>query len=651
MVPPQPRLPLRRPSTLGWAVGLSAGVAALVALLVLVLDPALPAPIDEAVKRLQLALGPVLPTTLKQAVKRLRGYPAWRRRAALGPEGLPFGGLAASQVGYGPSMLKQFSSPRRFTSFRVVSDSGEVAFQGGLPIREIQTSTLGTVSTVWVGDFTPLRALGRYRVVGDNGLISYPFDVQPDVFDTAIRAVQRAFYYQRAFTAIDPVYAQGSWVHASDAALAPPGVVKGWHDAGDFSLYSASTNSALFWLLSAMADFSPRADDTSIPESGNGIPDLLDEARWGLEWLLSVQELDGGFQNTTCQERYGPYGTNWPERMSPYRAGEVGTIATGRAAGTLAFASVLFRRHDTAFAERLLEAAQAGYRFLHDRPAANSDGPTCPAMRQDGDLNVGRDVRMYAAAGLLLATGDLRFRVDFEENYQPLQNDPSAYRFNVYAALLYLRASAGDPERQKAIRRELRGRAQEVRQDGERHPFQWAGRTFWGSIAAGFQRTAGFSAQACLEDPIGSAADCEQVLANVHHALGRNFQLIAYVSGLPGVTRGRSHAFHQWLAAMDAKPFLFAGLVAGGPVAEPEPDDIAVPHARPIPIWGYWGDPAMPRDASTPLEGRYTDNDSYSTNELDVDWQGVTLYNLYLAQWWAAGAPTRRAELPYLGGE
>jgi hypothetical protein len=68
-----------------------------------------------------------------------------------------------------------------------------------------------------------------------------------------------------------------------------------------------------------------------------------------------------------------------------------------------------------------------------------------------------------------------------------------------------------------------------------------------------------------------------------------------------------------------------------------------VPHGRPIPIWGYWGDPAMPRDASTPLEGRYTDNDSWSTNELDIDWQGVTLYNLYLAQWWAAGAPATRA--------
>ena len=101
MVPPQPRLPVRRPFRAGRAVGLTAAVAALAALLV-------------------LALGPVLPAPLKEQVNWLRGYPAWRRRAALGPEAPPFNGLAASQVGYGPSMVKQFSSPRRFASFQVV---------------------------------------------------------------------------------------------------------------------------------------------------------------------------------------------------------------------------------------------------------------------------------------------------------------------------------------------------------------------------------------------------------------------------------------------------------------------------------------------------------------------------------------------------
>jgi endoglucanase len=620
---------MSRPIRLSWAVGLIAAVAGLGTLLL-------------------MTLGPVVTTPLKQVAKKLLGYPASRRRAALGPEAPPFQGLAASQVGYGPTMVKQFSSPRPFASFQVVNLSGEVAFQGGPPVREIPTDALGALRTVWVGDFTQLRIPGRYRIVTDDGLASYPFNIGPGVFDSAVRAVQRAFYYQRAFTKIDAQHAEGPWVHASDAALAPPGVVKGWHDAGDFSIYSASTNSALFWLLSAVADFSPHEDDTGIPEAGNGVPDLLDEARWGLEWLLSVQDPGGGFRNTTCQERYGPYGTNVPERMPPYRAGEMGTIATGRAVGTLAFASVLYRSHDIHFAERSVKAALAGYRFLRDRPAENSDGPTCPAMRQDGDPSVGRDVRMYAAAGLLLATGDKRFHADFLENYQPIQNDPSFLRSNVYAALLYLRASVGDPERQHDIREELRRRAEEVRQDGERHPFQWAGRTFWGSIAAGFQRTAGFSAQVCLEDPVAAAAHCEQVLANVHHALGRNYQQIAYVSGLPGVTRGRTHGFHHWLAALDAKPFLFPGLVAGGPNAAPEPADISVPNGHPRPVWGYWGDPAMPRNPSTPVEGRYTDNDSWSTNEADVDWQGVTLYNLILARWWAAGAPARPAALPYL---
>jgi endoglucanase len=591
------------------------------------------------------ALAPVL----RFATHRVFGYVAWQRRAALPPELPLFGKLAASQVGYGPSADKQFSSPTRFSSFAVVRDAvdGAVVFRGGDPVRKVHSDSLGDVHEIWIGDFTGLSAPGRYRIVADNGLASYPFNIGAEVFDVPLSAVQRAFYYQRAFTAIEPRYAQGPWVHGSDAALAPPGIRRGWHDAGDFSIYSASMNSALFWMLSAAADFSPADDQTGIPESGNGVPDLLDESRWGLDWLLSMQDPGGGFHNTTCQSDYGPYGSNFPERMPPYRLGEVGTIATGRAAGTLAFASKLYRAYDAAFADRLLQAARAGYDFLRQRPSENSDGPTCPAMRQDGNPTIGRDVRMYAAAGLLLATGEQEFRNDFDGHFQPIDNDPSYQRSNIYAALLYLRAAAGDRARQSSIRKDLRRRGGEVRRDGDGHPFQWAGRLFWGSIAAGFQRTAAFSAPDCLADPAAAAADCEQALANVHYAFGRNVQMLAYVSGLPGVTRGRSHAFHHWLAALNATPYLFPGIVAGGPVASPEADDISVPQNRPVPIWGYWGDPAMPRSASTPIEARYTDNDSWCTNELDIEWQGVTLYNLYLAQWLARGAPARHPAMPY----
>jgi endoglucanase len=590
---------------------------------------------------------------VKDVARKVLGYRAWKAREALPPEDPFFGRLAASQVGYAPGMRKEFSSPGPFDGFVVVKQpGGEVVLRGGGPVREIRTEVLGPIRSAYVGDFTALQAPGRYRVVASNGLSSLPFEVGPGVFDAPVRAVQRALYYQRAFTEIEPGHAEGPWVHPSDAHLAPAGVEKGWHDAGDYSIYSASAVSNLYWLLAAAADFAPDDDDTNIPESGNGVPDLLDEARWGLEWLLSVQARgSGGFGNTVCMERYGRYGTNLPHRMPPYRFGELGTIPTGRAVGTLAFASAVYRRHDPAFARRCLVAALRGWLFLEAHPGA-TDGPTCPVMRQDGDEQAGREVRMYAAAGLLLATGDPAYREPFEANYSEIWNDPSFHRTNVYAALLYLRATAAEPGRRAHILGAIRAQGDHVLEEGAAHPFGWASRYFWGSIAAGFQRTNAFSVGPCLADAVAAAAHCEQALANVHYTLGRNAMHLAYVSGLPGVTRGRSRVYHHWLSALDATPFTFPGLVAGGPLAEPEGADVSKPWGWPRAIWGYWGDPAMPRDGSTPLDGRYTDNDSWSANEIDVEWQGITLYGLYFARAWARSAGhARGGPLARGGGE
>src|SRR5205814_615039 len=179
--------------------------------------------------------------------------------------------------------------------------------------------------------------------------------------------------------------ARGRWTCAagglSFSVTAPGYASEGTHDAGDFSVYSASLNTAIFWLLETWSDFAPAGDDTKIPESGNRFPDLLDEARWGLSWLLSVQDAQGGFRNSTCQQRYGRYGTNTPDNVPPSANGEVGTLATARAVGNLAYASTVYGRYDAAFAERCLRAARAGYLYLEQHAGENSDGPTCPSYR------------------------------------------------------------------------------------------------------------------------------------------------------------------------------------------------------------------------------------------------------------------------------
>ena len=582
------------------------------------------------------------PKGLGELRRAVLDYPALVRRSRAPVDLERFTRLAASQVGYGPSMRKHFTSAQPFDSFSVVDErDGSMALVGGRPIREVATDVLGDIRTVWIGDFSSLRTPGRYHIVADTGQSSYSFDVGPGVFDASVRAVQRALYFQRAFTAIDSAHAEGPWTHPSDAPRAPDGVRQGWHDAGDFSIYNAQATAALFWLLEAYNDFTPTADDTNIPESGNGVPDLLDEARWELEWMLSVQDATGGFHNTTCQERYGPYGMNplddgldLPEAMR-YKLGEVGTMATARAVGTLAYAANVFAPFDPEFASRSLEAAWRGWRYLEARPNEHSDGPTCPASRQDGDPELGREVRLYAAAGMLLATGDARFRQAFEVGDRPVSRDPSTFHTHVYALRVYLRAPAGDPARKEDIRRRLNAQAEAMRSDAARHPFEWSGHYFWGSINAGFERAGGFGAKSCLSDQTGASADCEAVADNVHYALGRNIFQISYINGLPGVTRARVRAFHHWLATLDASPFLFPGLVAGGPNDRPERYDISIPRARPVPVWGYWGDPGMPRDEATPLDARFTDNDSFSTNEIDIVWQAAALYNLYLTRWLA----------------
>ena len=591
---------------------------------------------------LALSAPPGVHRWARRAAGRVLGLRAVIERRFLRDEEPSFAHLAASQVGYGLAMRKQFTSPAPFTAFVVEDEqSGRVLFTGGGPVGTVATEVLGSIGKVWIGDFSPFSNPGRYRVAANNGLKSLPFESGSEVFDGPLRAVQRWFYYQRAFSPVVAAHAEGPWTHAGDEDKAPPGVRGGWHDAGDFSIYSASLNEAVLWLLSAYSDFSPRADNTNIPESGNGTPDVLDEAHWGLQWLLSVQEESGGFRNTTCQQSYGPYGTNTPNNVPRYRNGEVGTLSTARAVGNLAYASVVYRNFDPLFAERCLSAARDGLRYLEAHPTENTDGPTCPALRRDGDKGVGQSTRMFAYAGMLLATGEPHFRDAFEAAFAEPAYDPGFLHLNGPAALLYLRAPAGDETRKRALRARLRANADVALTEGAQHPFGWASRYLWGSLGVGFQRASLNSAPLCLEDPARASADCDLAMASLHYAFGRNLKQFCYVTGLPGTTHSMQWGFHHWLETLNARPRDFPGMVAGGPSQAPEPTDVSTPQAKPFSLWGYWGDPAFPRDAQTPIDGRYTDNDSWSTNEPSVVWEAEAVYLLYLAQWLAKGSAQR----------
>jgi len=164
---------------------------------------------------------------------------------------------------------------------------------------------------VWWFDFSSVTASGSYYVydsVQQAG--SYQFDIGECVYGEALKQSVRSFYYQRCGTAKTAACAGIGWadgachvgsqqdtdcrLHSNTDASTSKDLSGGWHDAGDHNKYVNFAFAAVADLLFAYQE-NPLAwgDDYTIPESGNGLPDLLDEVKYELDWLLEMQQTDG----------------------------------------------------------------------------------------------------------------------------------------------------------------------------------------------------------------------------------------------------------------------------------------------------------------------------------------------------------------------
>ena len=196
--------------------------------------------------------------------------------------------------------------------FRVPADGGSISSKG----RDAQAG-----ENVWQIDFTPFRTTGSYRLrIPALGAESYVFDIGDFVYAPLLRILLRGLYAQRCGTSHPAAYMGEAWAdprpcHPQDqrcrrntrdqkkgkdyGALDLSGF---WHDAGDYNKYIGASgpfngdDGSTIWFLATAFDlnFSAFKDGVmGIPESGNGIPDVLDEIRWGLNWYLKMQREDG----------------------------------------------------------------------------------------------------------------------------------------------------------------------------------------------------------------------------------------------------------------------------------------------------------------------------------------------------------------------
>lgn len=161
----------------------------------------------------------------------------------------------------------------------------------------------------WWFDFSAVKTPGEYYIFDPKaGRRSAIFEVRESVFAPILKAASRMFYYQRLNTPIEEPYAQKPWIEApaypqdaktrsvtaKEDANTERDMRGGWMDAGDTNKYPPFNYEVIHPLLYAYrANPKTFGDANNIPESGNGLPDLLDELKVQLDWMVKMQFEDG----------------------------------------------------------------------------------------------------------------------------------------------------------------------------------------------------------------------------------------------------------------------------------------------------------------------------------------------------------------------
>ncbi|MCP8898043.1 glycoside hydrolase family 9 protein [Gilvimarinus xylanilyticus] len=356
-------------------------------------------------------------------------------------------------------------------SFDVVNlDTGEVVHSGA-PSQwgdGAVNSTSG--DRVWWFDFSGVSAEGRYAIVdADQNLRSAEFQITSNVYRPVLIQAVRTFFYQRAGFAKRTPYAEAAW--ADEASHIKPGqdtearlysatndasterdLSGGWYDAGDYNKY---TSWHAGYLLGMMEIYNDRpsvwTDDFNLPESGNGIPDLADEIKWGMDWLIKMQEADGSVLSVMGLDHGSPPSS----ADGPSVYGPATTNASVASAAAFALGAEFFTQFGNealnAYASDLLNRAQQAWTWADANPSVtfrNSDSGVA-AGEQEVDDNGRRDKKLIAAVYLFAATDETVYRDYVDANKPNIYwvspwNEELNHALLVYASLPNATKSVAD---------------------------------------------------------------------------------------------------------------------------------------------------------------------------------------------------------------
>jgi hypothetical protein len=358
--------------------------------------------------------------------------------------------LAAAKVAVIRDPQQGYDAAESFTpgsEYAVVDvATGSTVFTGSpTPWKAGATDTVSG-DRAWWFDFSAVTTPGEYYVLDvSSGRRSVHFRIDDAVYRSILKHAVRSFYYQRAGQEKRAEHAGADWADGP-SHLGPgqdsetrawidknnPATARdlrgGWYDAGDQNKYTAWHAGYVRTLLRAF-DHNPSAftDDYAIPESGNGIPDILDEVKWGLDWLVRMQLDDG---SVLCIQ--GLAGGSPPSSATgPSYYGQPTTNASLAAASALSYASKIYGARPEAelqaFAGDLAARAIRAYAWADANPSvtfrnndSNAGTSGLAAGQQETDDNGRRKSKLEAAIYLFEQTGATSYREFVDSNYSIL---------------------------------------------------------------------------------------------------------------------------------------------------------------------------------------------------------------------------------------
>ena len=536
--------------------------------------------------------------------------------------------IKVNQVGYLPDAPKiaVLEGDVEADRFQVVDTATmAVVFEGEIGRAGIDVNSGERVRHL---DFSDLREEGEYAVVVPGAGSSVKFRIARNVYYAPFFDALRSYTLARSGLAIDdPITGlKHEAGHTQDAEAqldidhphAPAGTVVdvsgGWYDAGDFGKYVTPGAVTAAQLLLAYElhpeKFSvgqlkfPAGFESDVP----GLPDVLAEVKYELDWLLKMQRPDGAVYHKVS-------GLKWPDMIGPEKDTQpryvfgMTTYGTGIFAGTMAMAARIYEPFDADYAARLLEAAERAFRFLE----ANPDPIVLRSEHQDngsGDYAKSGDEedRFWAAAELLKTTGDPKYEAYISGKLSHLlQRDPVIIGWASTIALgqfAYATAETGDPEVKASLKQKLMKAADgivgRIGRDGYRYSLS-SNEYTWASAKNGMAKAQLLLLANELEP---KEAYVHGALDQLHYTLGRNAVGTTYLTG--SGTEMPNHPHNRMIIGTGT---YIPGMLVGGPNkfgGDPELDKLLKRESPPpakayVDVAGSWASNEYAIDYNAPL--------------------------------------------------